>query len=166
MTSEEVIMPSSVTKKTEDHGDATTTQEFGFNALFPILGTSCCSIYVLAITCSSLYFRLNDDQRRIEAIYWKHDSCEVRRGTWFTQVGMIFFSFCKFVRIINISFKYIFTLIKFRYIGWGKSQALRRGYHREAEWADEPAEITHLVLVVHGIGQKGYENLIAENAQQ
>nr|CDJ93176.1 CBN-IPLA-1 protein [Haemonchus contortus] len=64
---------------------------------------------------------------------------------------------------VSLSFKRGAIL---RYIGWGKSQALRRGFHKEAEWDDGPAEISHLILVVHGIGQKGYENLIAENAQQ
>ncbi|CAJ0606780.1 unnamed protein product [Cylicocyclus nassatus] len=64
---------------------------------------------------------------------------------------------------VSLSFKRGAIL---RYIGWGKSQALRRGYQQEAEWDDAPAEVGHLVLVVHGIGQKGYENLIAENAQQ
>ncbi|KAK6047375.1 hypothetical protein COOONC_15119, partial [Cooperia oncophora] len=64
---------------------------------------------------------------------------------------------------VSLSFKRGAIL---RYIGWGKSQALRRGFNKEAEWDDGPAEITHLILVVHGIGQKGYENLIAENAQQ
>lgn len=28
------------------------------------------------------------------------------------------------------------------------------------------AEVSHLILVVHGIGQKGYENLIAKNTEQ
>ncbi|PIO58036.1 hypothetical protein TELCIR_20539 [Teladorsagia circumcincta] len=47
-----------------------------------------------------------------------------------------------------------------RYIGWGKSQALRRGFHKEAEWDDGPAEISHLILVVHGIGQKGVREAV------
>ncbi|RCN35720.1 DDHD domain protein [Ancylostoma caninum] len=64
---------------------------------------------------------------------------------------------------VSLSFKRGAIL---RYIGWGKSQALRRGFQKEAEWDDGPAEVGHLILVVHGIGQKGYENLIAENAQQ
>lgn len=54
----------------------------------------------------------------------------------------------------------------FRYISWGKPTALRRGFDKEAEWEDGPPAVSHLVLVVHGIGQKGYENLIAENTAQ
>lgn len=52
-----------------------------------------------------------------------------------------------------------------RYL-WAKSTPLRRGYEKEADWNDAAAEISHLILVVHGIGQKGYENLIAQNANQ
>ncbi|KAM3718320.1 Intracellular phospholipase [Dirofilaria immitis] len=52
-----------------------------------------------------------------------------------------------------------------RYIAWGKGTSLRRGYE-EAEWDDGKQIIKHLILVVHGIGQKGYENLIARNTDQ
>ncbi|GMT14426.1 hypothetical protein PFISCL1PPCAC_5723 [Pristionchus fissidentatus] len=53
-----------------------------------------------------------------------------------------------------------------RYVTWGKDTKLRRGYEKEAEWEDGQAEVSHLILVVHGIGQKGYENLIAKNTEQ
>lgn len=36
----------------------------------------------------------------------------------------------------------------------------------QGEWEDGMAEVSHLILVVHGIGQKGYENLIAKNTEQ
>lgn len=49
-----------------------------------------------------------------------------------------------------------------RYITWGKGTSLKRGYE-EADWEDGTRVISHLILVVHGIGQKGYENLIAKN---
>uniref|UniRef100_A0A1I7VL60 DDHD domain-containing protein n=1 Tax=Loa loa TaxID=7209 RepID=A0A1I7VL60_LOALO len=52
-----------------------------------------------------------------------------------------------------------------RYIAWGKGTPLKRGYD-EAEWKDGKRIIRHLILVVHGIGQKGYENLIAKNTDQ
>ncbi|MFH4979635.1 hypothetical protein AB6A40_006344 [Gnathostoma spinigerum] len=51
----------------------------------------------------------------------------------------------------------------FRYITWGKGTSLKRGYE-ESELED--TTFSHLVLVVHGIGQKGYENLIAKNTEQ
>lgn len=53
-----------------------------------------------------------------------------------------------------------------RYVTWGKDTKLRRGFEKEAEWEDGMAEVSHLILVVHGIGQKGYENLIAKNTEQ
>ncbi|KAF8363928.1 ipla-1 [Pristionchus pacificus] len=53
-----------------------------------------------------------------------------------------------------------------RYVTWGKDTKLRRGFEKEGEWEDGMAEVSHLILVVHGIGQKGYENLIAKNTEQ
>ncbi|KAJ1353811.1 hypothetical protein KIN20_010565 [Parelaphostrongylus tenuis] len=127
-------------------------------------------------------FKANDDLTKVEAIYWKGDSCEIRRGTWFSQdwqplepqeasnkpqltelhlEGMEI----RWSSVIDVSLSFKRGAI-FRYIGWGKSQALRRGFHKEAEWSDGPPEASHLILVVHGIGQKGYENLIAVNTQQ
>ena len=52
-----------------------------------------------------------------------------------------------------------------RYITWGKGTYLKRGYE-EADWDDGGRSISHLVLVVHGVGQKGYESLIARNTEQ
>uniref|UniRef100_A0A0N4WST3 DDHD domain-containing protein n=1 Tax=Haemonchus placei TaxID=6290 RepID=A0A0N4WST3_HAEPC len=155
-------------------------------------------------------YKVNDELTKVEAIYWKGDSCEIRRGTWFFQdwqpleppvaeaieahhlqyfrgqtipEGLTVFSAkeasnkpqltelqlegmeIRWSSVIDVSLSFKRGAI-LRYIGWGKSQALRRGFHKDAEWDDGPAEISHLILVVHGIGQKGYENLIAENAQQ
>lgn len=53
----------------------------------------------------------------------------------------------------------------FRYITWGKGTSLKRGYE-EADWNDGGREISHLIFVVHGVGQKGYESLIARNTEQ
>lgn len=42
---------------------------------------------------------------------------------------------------------------------------LKRGY-LDAEIDDGRPEFSDLILVIHGIGQKGYENLIAKNTSQ
>jgi len=42
---------------------------------------------------------------------------------------------------------------------------LKRGFNLEAE-IDVQSEFSDLILVIHGIGQKGYENLIAKNTSQ
>ncbi|KHJ77439.1 DDHD domain protein [Oesophagostomum dentatum] len=155
-------------------------------------------------------YRVNDDLTKVDTIYWKGDSCEIRRGTWFREdwqpleppiaeaieahhlqyfrgqtipEGTTVFSAkeasnkpqltelqlegmeIRWSSVIDVSLSFKRGAI-LRYIGWGKSQALRRGFQKEAEWDDAPPEVSHLILVVHGIGQKGYENLIAENAQQ
>ncbi|KAI6211527.1 DDHD domain-containing protein [Aphelenchoides besseyi] len=44
--------------------------------------------------------------------------------------------------------------------------ALRRSYNVEADPKDGEPMISDLILVVHGIGQKGYEDLIAKNTTQ
>ncbi|EYC13962.1 hypothetical protein Y032_0042g628 [Ancylostoma ceylanicum] len=155
-------------------------------------------------------YKVNEDLTKVDSIYWKGDTCEIRRGTWFSQdwqpleppiadaieahhlqyfrgqtipEGTTVFSAkeasnkpqltelhlegmeIRWSSVIDVSLSFKRGAI-LRYIGWGKSQALRRGFQKEAEWDDGPAEVGHLILVVHGIGQKGYENLIAENAQQ
>jgi hypothetical protein len=43
---------------------------------------------------------------------------------------------------------------------------LRRGYKEDAKVDDGKPNFSDLILVVHGIGQKGYENLIAKNTTQ
>ncbi|KAK0393926.1 hypothetical protein QR680_000473 [Steinernema hermaphroditum] len=53
-----------------------------------------------------------------------------------------------------------------RYITWGKGTALKRGYAEVCSLEDAKPNFAHLILVVHGIGQKGYENLIAKNTEQ
>lgn len=161
------------------------------------------------VTVLSGQYRVNISENRIEPIYWKDDSREIRRGTWFTPdnqpldmvlsdhierahlqyfrgqtipEGTTVFSknetsskpvlaelhleTCdiKWSSVIDISVQQRGNAI-FRYI-WTKATPLRRGYEKEALWEDSSAEISHLILVVHGIGQKGYENLIATNANQ
>ncbi|TMS32631.1 hypothetical protein L596_000448 [Steinernema carpocapsae] len=53
-----------------------------------------------------------------------------------------------------------------RYITWGKGSPLRRGYAENCSIDDSRPNFAHLIFVVHGIGQKGYENLIAKNTEQ
>uniref|UniRef100_A0A0N5A0K5 DDHD domain-containing protein n=1 Tax=Parastrongyloides trichosuri TaxID=131310 RepID=A0A0N5A0K5_PARTI len=53
-----------------------------------------------------------------------------------------------------------------RLLTWSKSVQLCRGYTEDAEIEDGKPDFTDLMFVVHGIGQKGYENLIAKNTQQ
>uniref|UniRef100_A0A1I7U5K7 DDHD domain-containing protein n=1 Tax=Caenorhabditis tropicalis TaxID=1561998 RepID=A0A1I7U5K7_9PELO len=154
-------------------------------------------------------YRVNRENSRIDPIYWKEDSKEIRRGTWFTPdyqplesplsdaieknhlqcfrnqmipEGTTVFSKSetsnkpilaelhvdgydiRWNSVIDISLHQKGNAI-LRYL-WAKSTSLRRGYEKEGEWTDASAEISHLILVVHGIGQKGYENLIAQNANQ
>ncbi|EFP08155.1 CRE-IPLA-1 protein [Caenorhabditis remanei] len=154
-------------------------------------------------------YRVNKENTRIDPIYWKEDSKEIRRGTWFTPdyqplemplsdsieknhlqcfrnqmipEGTTVFSKSetsnkpvlaelhvdgydiRWNSVIDISLHQKGNAI-LRYL-WAKTTPLRRGYHLEGEWHDASAEISHLILVVHGIGQKGYENLIAQNANQ
>lgn len=154
-------------------------------------------------------YRVNKENSRIDPIYWKEDSKEIRRGTWFTPdyqplemplsdsieknhlqcfrnqmipEGTTVFSKSetsnkpilaelhvdgydiRWNSVIDISLHQKGNAI-LRYL-WAKSTPLRRGYDKEGEWTDASAEISHLILVVHGIGQKGYENLIAQNANQ
>ncbi|CAL2031020.1 unnamed protein product [Caenorhabditis brenneri] len=154
-------------------------------------------------------YKVNKENSRIDPIYWKEDSKEIRRGTWFTPdyqplemplsdaieknhlqcfrnqmipEGTTVFSKSetsnkpilaelhvdgydvRWNSVIDISLHQKGNAI-LRYL-WAKSTPLRRGYEKEGEWNDASAEISHLILVVHGIGQKGYENLIAQNANQ
>ncbi|CAI2336705.1 unnamed protein product [Caenorhabditis sp. 36 PRJEB53466] len=154
-------------------------------------------------------YRVNADNTKIDPIYWKEDTKEIRRGTWFSpdyqpvemplcdQIeknhlqcfrnqmipeGTTVFSKSetsnkpilaelhvvgydiRWSSVIDITLHQKGNAIM-RYL-WSKSTPLRRGYEKEADWNDAAAEISHLILVVHGIGQKGYENLIAQNAMQ
>ncbi|CCD70557.1 Intracellular phospholipase A1 [Caenorhabditis elegans] len=154
-------------------------------------------------------YKVNKDNSKIDPIYWKDDSKEIRRGSWFSpdyqplemplsdQIeknhlqcfrnqmipeGTTVFSKSetsnkpvlaelhvdgydiRWSSVIDISLHQKGNAI-LRYL-WAKSTPLRRGYEKEADWNDAAAEISHLILVVHGIGQKGYENLIAQNANQ
>ncbi|PIC43986.1 hypothetical protein B9Z55_004513 [Caenorhabditis nigoni] len=154
-------------------------------------------------------YKVNKENSRIDPIYWKEDSKEIRRGTWFSMdyqplemplsdsieknhlqcfrnqmipEGTTVFSKSetsnkpilaelhvdgydvRWNSVIDISLHQKGNAI-LRYL-WAKTTPLRRGYEREADWNDASAEISHLILVVHGIGQKGYENLIATNANQ
>ncbi|KAI1728276.1 DDHD domain-containing protein [Ditylenchus destructor] len=54
-----------------------------------------------------------------------------------------------------------------RFITWGKGTTyFKRGYTHETQFEDGRPNFSDLILVVHGIGQKGYENLIAKNTTQ
>lgn len=45
-------------------------------------------------------------------------------------------------------------------------EKLKRGYSEEAQLSDGQPNFSDLILVIHGVGQKGYENLIAKNTAQ
>ncbi|CAG9535362.1 unnamed protein product [Cercopithifilaria johnstoni] len=157
-------------------------------------------------------YQASEDLTMLNSIYWKDDTIEIRRGTWFLMENLqpidpsmadpIETHHLHIFRYQTIpdapvfsekesSKKPIFAELKLqdqyevrwnsviditlynnsktsrllRYIAWGKGTALKRGYE-EAEWDDGKQIIKHLILVVHGIGQKGYENLIAKNTDQ
>lgn len=46
------------------------------------------------------------------------------------------------------------------------TSSLKRGYSDETSLFHGKPNFSDLVLVIHGIGQKGYENLIAKNTTQ
>ncbi|VDN07388.1 unnamed protein product [Thelazia callipaeda] len=157
-------------------------------------------------------YRASDDLTMLHCIYWKDDSIEICRGTWFlmetlqpidpVMADSIEKHHLHFFRSQTIpdapvfsekesSKKPVLAELKLqdqyevrwnsviditlynnsktsrllRYIAWGKGTLLKRGYE-EAKWDDGKQIIKHLILVVHGIGQKGYENLIAKNTDQ
>uniref|UniRef100_A0AC35TI67 DDHD domain-containing protein n=1 Tax=Rhabditophanes sp. KR3021 TaxID=114890 RepID=A0AC35TI67_9BILA len=53
-----------------------------------------------------------------------------------------------------------------RYLTFSKIVPLHRGYQTEADPNEGKREFTDLMFVVHGIGQKNYESLIAKNTHQ
>ncbi|KAE9555422.1 hypothetical protein FO519_001359 [Halicephalobus sp. NKZ332] len=53
-----------------------------------------------------------------------------------------------------------------RFVTRSKGTVLKRGYSEEAQIGDGRPNFSDLILVVHGIGQKGYETLIAKNTGQ
>uniref|UniRef100_A0AC34QMG2 DDHD domain-containing protein n=1 Tax=Panagrolaimus sp. JU765 TaxID=591449 RepID=A0AC34QMG2_9BILA len=53
-----------------------------------------------------------------------------------------------------------------RFVTRSKGTVLRRGFNEEAQLNDGRPNFSDLILVVHGIGQKGYENLCAKNTAQ
>ncbi|EJW85977.1 hypothetical protein WUBG_03111 [Wuchereria bancrofti] len=157
-------------------------------------------------------YRASEDLTMLNSIYWKDDTIEIRRGTWFLAENLqpidpsmadpieshhlhIFRSQTipdapvfsdkesskkpilaelklqdqyevRWNSVIDITlYNNSKTSRLLRYIAWGKGTPLKRGYE-EAEWDDGKRIIRHLILVVHGIGQKGYENLIAKNTDQ
>uniref|UniRef100_A0A0R3RT61 DDHD domain-containing protein n=1 Tax=Elaeophora elaphi TaxID=1147741 RepID=A0A0R3RT61_9BILA len=157
-------------------------------------------------------YRASEDLTMLNSIYWKDDTIEIRRGTWFLLESLqpidpsmadpierhhlhIFRSQTipdapvfsekesskkpilaelklqdqyevRWNSVIDITlYNNSKTSRLLRYIAWGKGTPLKRGYE-EAEWDDGKRIIKHLILVVHGIGQKGYENLIAKNTDQ
>ncbi|CAJ0957590.1 unnamed protein product, partial [Mesorhabditis belari] len=164
-----------------------------------------------AVILDGLYIA-SEDLTTVSALYWKDDTAELRRGTWFlpdwqplrpemadaieahhlkcfenqtipetlsmfsekeaikkpqlTELAHDNYE-VKWSSVIDIFLYNTNKTSRFlRYISWGKPTSLRRGFDKESEWSDEAPPVSHLVLVVHGIGQKGYENLIAENTAQ
>lgn len=53
-----------------------------------------------------------------------------------------------------------------RFVTRSKVDKLKRGYTEEAQLSDGQPNFSDLILVIHGVGQKGYETLIAKNTAQ
>uniref|UniRef100_A0AC35FS09 DDHD domain-containing protein n=1 Tax=Panagrolaimus sp. PS1159 TaxID=55785 RepID=A0AC35FS09_9BILA len=85
----------------------------------------------------------------LTTISWnEHD--EIR---WNSVIDIVWYNNSKTNRLI-------------RFVTRSKGTVLRRGYTEEANLDDGKPNFSDLILVVHGIGQKGYENLIAKNTGQ
>uniref|UniRef100_A0A7E4ZUV3 DDHD domain-containing protein n=1 Tax=Panagrellus redivivus TaxID=6233 RepID=A0A7E4ZUV3_PANRE len=78
------------------------------------------------------------------------DHDEIR---WNSVIDIVWYNNSKTNRII-------------RFVTRSKGTVLKRGYTEAADIADGRPNFSDLILVVHGIGQKGYENLIAKNTGQ
>uniref|UniRef100_A0A8R1EQU9 DDHD domain-containing protein n=1 Tax=Caenorhabditis japonica TaxID=281687 RepID=A0A8R1EQU9_CAEJA len=125
-------------------------------------------------------YRVNKENSKIDPIYWKDDTKEIRRGSWFSPdyqplemplADQIEKNHLQCFRNQMIPegttvFSKSETSNKPTDLQHFEYQGPHGGYDKEADWNDASAEISHLILVVHGIGQKGYENLIAQNANQ
>uniref|UniRef100_A0A0N5BEZ6 DDHD domain-containing protein n=1 Tax=Strongyloides papillosus TaxID=174720 RepID=A0A0N5BEZ6_STREA len=149
---------------------------------------------------------------QVSPLYWKDESFQICRGTWFIEDDMqplpnqfseliedhhlkhfkdqiipgkvsgnekdsskkpIITSLTCFadeIRWNSVIDVYLYSNPKankiMRLLTWSKSVQLYRGYSEDAEINDGKPDFTDLIFVVHGIGQKGYENLIAKNTQQ
>uniref|UniRef100_A0A915KXV4 DDHD domain-containing protein n=1 Tax=Romanomermis culicivorax TaxID=13658 RepID=A0A915KXV4_ROMCU len=117
------------------------------------------------------YYELLLDQCKIKPIYWAGPSLDIMRGTWFTEsdwlpleeklAEKVESQHVKMFKGQNIPESPVYsekgqkptTLMK-----------IRRGYHTEATYEDGPLPVNHLLLVVHGIGQKRLVNQIISNA--
>jgi phospholipase DDHD1 len=85
----------------------------------------------------------------LTTISWnEHD--EIR---WNSVIDIVWYNNSKTNRLI-------------RFVTRSRGTVLKRGYTEEAKLDDGQPNFSDLILVVHGIGQKGYENLIAKNTGQ
>lgn len=82
-------------------------------------------------------------------ITW-NDHDEIR---WNSVIDVVWYNNSKTNRLI-------------RFVTRSKGTILRRGYTEDAQLEDGQPDFSDLILVIHGIGQKGYENLIAKNTGQ
>lgn len=156
-------------------------------------------------------YRADQELENIDAIYWKEDTFQIRRGTWFyaDSIQPLPSDFADAVEAHHLhcfkgnvipetpvfsesesSKKPELTTFKWhdekvcwnsvvdvhiapqksgmvmRLFGRSRPVSLRRSYTDPADpWEGKP-NFSDLILVVHGIGQKGYENLIAKNTAQ
>nr|CAD2126942.1 unnamed protein product [Meloidogyne enterolobii] len=152
-----------------------------------------------------------DEQlQNINAIYWKEDTFQIRRGTWFYMETCqpLPDDFADTIETHHLksfkgnvipetpvfsesesSKKPELTTVKWgdekvcwnsvvdvhiasksnavvRFLTRAKTVPLRRGYIEMANPEEGRPKFSDLILVIHGIGQKGYENLIAKNTAQ
>ncbi|KAL7077130.1 hypothetical protein ACQ4LE_004052 [Meloidogyne hapla] len=155
-------------------------------------------------------YMADEQLQNIHAIYWKEDTFQIRRGTWFyMETGQpLPDDFADTIETHHLksfkgnvipetpvfsesesSKKPELTTVKWgdekvcwnsvvdvhiasksnvvvRFLTRAKTVPLRRGYIEMANPEEGRPKFSDLILVIHGIGQKGYENLIAKNTAQ
>lgn len=87
---------------------------------------------------------------------------------WNSVIDVILFNNTKVTNVSSI-FHHLIQANKFVRLLVTRAKGvcpLKRGFHPEADIEDGRPEFSDLILVVHGIGQKGYEHLIAKNTTQ
>uniref|UniRef100_A0A915M781 DDHD domain-containing protein n=1 Tax=Meloidogyne javanica TaxID=6303 RepID=A0A915M781_MELJA len=120
-----------------------------------------------------------DEQlQNINAIYWKEDTFQIRRGTWFYMETCqpLPDDFADTIETHHLkSFKG--NVIPETPV-FSESESSKKPELTTVKWGDEKvcwnsvvdvhiaSKSNAVILVIHGIGQKGYENLIAKNTAQ
>uniref|UniRef100_A0AC35TZQ4 DDHD domain-containing protein n=1 Tax=Rhabditophanes sp. KR3021 TaxID=114890 RepID=A0AC35TZQ4_9BILA len=95
-------------------------------------------------------FDLNDSTKKPVLTFIKVGNDEVK---WNSVIDIFLFSNTTTSKVL-------------RYFSFSKGEALVRGYNEICKPEEGRPNFTDLVLVVHGIGQKGHEDLIAKNVGQ